>query len=110
MVGDQLSKLRVTSADLLENGFKHLRLLLHNLSQLLELRIVAQEVQAVAAERTASASPSGTSSSSSSSTTCPTSTLASLCGCLEQVYGLVAARSLGSRSSGTRVATSGSRR
>lgn len=44
VIGDQLSKLRIASADLLEDRFKHLRLLLHNLSQLLELGVVAQEV------------------------------------------------------------------
>ena len=42
---DQLSQLRVASADLLQNGLQHTRLGLHDLSKLLELWIVAKKVQ-----------------------------------------------------------------
>jgi hypothetical protein len=42
---DQCSKLWVPSADLLQDRFEHLRLLLHNLTQLLELRIISEEIK-----------------------------------------------------------------
>ena len=42
---DHLSKLWVAGAKLLEDRFEHLRLLVYKLSQLLELRVVAQEVK-----------------------------------------------------------------
>ena len=62
MLSNQLSKLGVPSADLLEDGFEHARLGLYNLSELLELGIVSEEVQIVKSAR----SPSGTGASSGS--------------------------------------------
>lgn len=43
MLSNQLGQLWVASTDLLKDWLKHLRLLLYNLSQLLELWIVTQE-------------------------------------------------------------------
>jgi len=37
--------LRVSSADLLKDGFEHPRLSLHNLAKLLELRIISEKVK-----------------------------------------------------------------
>jgi hypothetical protein len=42
---DQLSERRVTGAKLLQDWLEHLRLLLNDLSKLLELRVVAKEVK-----------------------------------------------------------------
>lgn len=43
--GDELRQTGVPGAQLLENGLKHLRLLLNDLAELLELRIVPKKVQ-----------------------------------------------------------------
>lgn len=43
--GYQLSQLRVSSTELLEDGLKHLRLLLHYLAKLLKLSIMSEEIQ-----------------------------------------------------------------
>jgi hypothetical protein len=47
---NHLRQLGVTGADLLQDRLKHLRLLLYDLSKLLELGVVAQEVKAVRIE------------------------------------------------------------
>lgn len=44
----QRRKLRIAGANLLQDRLQHLRLRLHNLAQLLELRVVAQEIEIVA--------------------------------------------------------------
>ncbi len=45
VLGDQLGKLRVASAQLLQDRLEHLGLLLDNLAELLELGVVPQEVE-----------------------------------------------------------------
>lgn len=45
VVGDQLSKLGVAGTELLENRLQHLGLLLDDLTELLELSVVSEEVQ-----------------------------------------------------------------
>jgi hypothetical protein len=88
---DHLRQLGVALTDLLQNRFKHLGLLLYDLSQLLELWVVAQEVEAVGVERTSTSI-----SACGASRACTTSTSATLPGlrsCLEQVYRLVSSRS-----------------
>jgi hypothetical protein len=66
-------------------------LLLHQLSQLLEMRVVAEEI-----EVTQGASISSTSSTSCSATCSATC----LCGCFEKIYWLVASGFRGGCSSG----------
>ena len=103
VVCNQLGQLWVASSDLLQNGFKHLWLLLYDLSQLLELWIVTQEIQTIAAQGCTGASRSctGASRASCPSTTSPT--LSGLSSSLEQIYRLFASR--GTRGS-TRVTSS----
>lgn len=43
--GNELSQLRVAGTKLLEDGLEHLRLLLDNLAELLELGVMSQEVE-----------------------------------------------------------------
>lgn len=45
VLSDELRKLRVTGANLLQNRLEHLRLVLDDLAQLLELRVVSKKVQ-----------------------------------------------------------------
>lgn len=45
VLGNQLSQLRVASAKLLQDGLEHLWLLLDHLAELLELRVVPEELQ-----------------------------------------------------------------
>lgn len=45
ILGDQLGKLRIAGAELLQNRLEHLRLLLHYLAQLLKLRVMAEELE-----------------------------------------------------------------
>jgi hypothetical protein len=45
ILADQRRQLRVARPDLLQNRLQHARLRLHNLAQLLELRVRAQEIQ-----------------------------------------------------------------
>jgi hypothetical protein len=42
---NELCNLRVTSGDLLKDGFQHLRLLLDQLAELLKMRVIPQEVE-----------------------------------------------------------------
>ena len=42
---DELRELRVARAELLQDGLEHLRLLLHHLAELLELRVIPEEVE-----------------------------------------------------------------
>lgn len=72
VVSDQLRELRVAGTELLENGLKHLGLLLNDLAKLLELRVVPQEVQ-VAKASALSSGGGGNASSSTSSGTCSSS-------------------------------------
>lgn len=70
MGGDKLSQLGVASAELLQDRLQHLGLLLNNLSELLELSVVSEEVEVAqittAALATSGGRGSGRSSSSSS--------------------------------------------
>jgi hypothetical protein len=59
---NELSQLWVASADLLEDRLKHLGLLLDDLSELLELWVISQEVEVT--QTTSSGSSPSTSSSS----------------------------------------------
>lgn len=45
VLADELRQLRVARANLLKDRLQHLRLLLHQLTQLLEVRVISQEVQ-----------------------------------------------------------------
>jgi hypothetical protein len=45
MLADQLGELGVASANLLQDWLEHLWLLLDNLSQLLELRVISEKVE-----------------------------------------------------------------
>jgi hypothetical protein len=62
-----LGELRVASGDLLKNGLKHLWLLLNDLAQLLELRVVAQEIKGVGTSGTTSKTGCGTCAGASAS-------------------------------------------
>lgn len=69
---DELGELGVAGAQLGENGFEHLRLLLDNLAQLLELGVVTKEIEvtkALLAARSSSRHGSGGRSASATSTT-----------------------------------------
>lgn len=88
---NQLSQLWITCSDLLQDGFEHLRLLLHQLSQLLEMRIVAEEIEIAQC-----ASISSTSTSSCSAT-CSAACLGC---CFEQIYWLITCGFRGSCGSG----------
>lgn len=59
---NELCDLRVTGRDLLKNGLEHLRLLLNELAQLLEMRVIPEEIE-VRKRFTASASTTGTGTS-----------------------------------------------
>ena len=78
---------------LVAEWLEHVRLLLYNLSQLLELWVVAQEVKAVGIERTSTCT--STCSAPGACTASTSTTLASLSGGLEQVYRLVSPRAGG---------------
>lgn len=91
MLLNQLGQLRITRIHLLEDRLEHLRLLLHNLSQLLELRVVAQESQAIGAESTSRFSGAGCTTRASTSVASP-SGLRSL---FEEVYRGIAPLSRG---------------
>lgn len=86
-----LGQLGVTLTNLLQDRLEHLGLLLYDLSQLLELWVVAQEVKAVGVERTCTS----TGSASRACTTSTSTTLPSLRGGLEQIYRLVSSGSGG---------------
>jgi hypothetical protein len=83
-----LRQLRISGSDLLQDRLKHLRLQLYNLSQLLELWVVTQEIQAIAAKRRTSCRSSST--TSASSTTATSASLSSLCSGFKEIYRLVA--------------------
>lgn len=76
----------VSGGNLLQNGLEHLWLLLHELAELLEMWVAAQEVQV-------SESITGSSSGSSSSTTTATASLSRLSRSFEQVQRLLASGS-----------------
>jgi hypothetical protein len=88
MLSDKLGELWVSSTDLLQDGLQHLRVLLHDLSELLELRIISQEVKVSQSTGWSASRPSaskGIASSSSPTRSTTTSTGSSL-GCrLKQV-------------------------
>lgn len=82
-----MRQLGVSGSDLLQDRLKHLRLQLYNLSQLLKLWVVTQEIQAIAAKRrTGSCSSTG----ASSTTTTTSASLSSLCSGFKEIYRLVA--------------------
>lgn len=94
VLGDELGELRVAGAELLQYRLEHLRLLLHDLAELLELRVLAEEVE-VAEARLASLAGAGgchgggdvTVSSTPATASCTTAS--GLCGEVEQVDALV---------------------
>jgi len=95
---DQRCELRVPGRDLLHERLEHLRLRLHHLPQLLELLVVAQEVEAAAAARPSQTGETlgpGSSSGTTSSASGPASgtpagpSLAGLCGRFEEIHGRV---------------------
>ena len=67
VLGNHLGELRVASSNLLENGLEHLRLLLNDLAQLLELRVVAQEIKSVGTSGTTSKTGCGSCAGASAS-------------------------------------------
>lgn len=72
VLGDELSELGVAGAQLCENRLEHLRLLLDNLAQLLELGVVTKEVEVSKALLAARSSSRHGSRSRSTSTTSAT--------------------------------------
>lgn len=83
--GNQLCKLGVASAKLLQNRLEHLRLLLDNLAELLELRVMPEKIQVAQICTTLSCTRSSSSrraTTATSSATTPTS----LSGKIEEVY------------------------
>lgn len=66
---DQLGELRVSGANLLKDRLKHLWLLLDKLTKLLEMWVVAQELQAAQAASTLARTSSGTRSGTSTTAT-----------------------------------------
>ena len=96
MLTNQSSQLWVTSSNLLQDGLEHLRILLDDLSQLLELRVISEEIEVAkscaggtACTCASSGSSKQVSSSTCSSTTTGTTSLSSLGGLLEEVDGLI---------------------
>jgi hypothetical protein len=91
MLSDQLCQLWVTSADLLEDRLEHLGLLLHDLAELLELGVVAEEVEV--AQSTTGCCCCGSCSSCSEEISCSstsgcTASSSTGCGCgLEKIDG-----------------------
>jgi hypothetical protein len=59
VLGDELRKLRVAGAQLLQNGLEHLWLLLHDLAELLELGVVSEELEVAGALRASRGSAAG---------------------------------------------------
>lgn len=57
--GNELGQLGVTSAKLLQDGLEHLGLLLHDLAQLLELGVAAEEIEVTEISGTGTSSGSG---------------------------------------------------
>jgi hypothetical protein len=89
VLSDQLCQLWVTSAYLLEDGLEHLGLLLHDLTKLLELGIVTEEIE-VAKSTTGcgcccSCSSRSEEISCSTASTCSTSSTGCGCCLLEKV-------------------------
>lgn len=85
---NELCDLRVTGRNLLKNGLEHLRLLLNELAQLLEMGVIPEEIE-VRKCFTASASTTGTR---------PSTFVTGLSGSFKQIDGLIFAAS-GSRGS-----------
>lgn len=83
---NELGQLRVTGTKLLQDGFEHLRLLLHDLAQLLELGVAAKEIEVAEISGASTSTGSGTSS-----------TATALSGKVEQVDVVGAALSLALR-------------
>lgn len=96
VLSDDLGNLGVASRNLLQNGLKHVGLLLNELAKLLEVGVAAEEVQAGKGIAT---STSGGGSTTSTSTT-GTTTITGLGSGLEQVHGLLTTRATGSSRDG----------
>lgn len=90
VLSNQLGNLRVTRSDLLKDRLQHLGLLLDQLTKLLKVGVVTEEIQAgkTFTRTRTSSSPTGTSATSST-----TFLAAGLSRCLEEVDGFVAASS-----------------
>lgn len=111
VLADELCELRVAGSDLLQNGLQHLRRVLHHLTELLELRVISEEVEVAETggrgaistccccccsrasactsgqrSKTGSGSATGSGPCCSSATSAPTG----LCGGFEQIDRLVA--------------------
>ena len=86
VLSDNLGDLGVASRNLLQDGLQHVGLLLHKLTELLEVRVVAEEVQVGKVGTTCARSSTGT------GTTTSTATLAGLGSSLKQVDRLLATR------------------
>lgn len=95
VLSNDLGDLGVASRNLLQDGLKHVGLLLHKLAELLEVGVVAEEVQVSKIGTTCARSSAGT-----SSTATTTATLASLGSGLKQVDGLLATRATSGSSRG----------
>lgn len=82
--GNQLCKLRVAGAKLLQNRLEHLWLLLNNLAELLELRVMSEKIQVaqICTTLRCTRSSSSRATTATSSATTPTS----LSGKIEEVY------------------------
>lgn len=104
VLADHLSELRVTSTELLQDRLQHLGLLLHKLTHLLELGIVAQEIEV------SETSGLSTGTLRTTSTTTSTSAVAKLSSKIEEVNLVIVVTTGGSGRSGLGSGSRGSSR
>lgn len=91
VLSDQLGELRVAGTELLEDGLQHLGLLLDDLTELLKLGVISQEIQVAESLTTSSrSSRGGGGTNTGTGTTSASSTSGATASCLrgkvEQVY------------------------
>lgn len=89
ITGNQLRKLRIRGADLLQDVLEHGRLLLNKLPQVLEGGIVAQEVKILPFASLQAGGGSLSGRSAAGSTTSASSTLIGCCCDVEKINGVV---------------------
>lgn len=108
---DELRELRVPRAELLQDGLKHLWLLLHDLAELLELRVVPEEVEVAESRLARGGAGTGSRSGHARVSAAATSSAALLGGEVEEVDValLTSAGGLARRAGGRRRRGSGSR-
>lgn len=106
--GNELSKLRVAGAKLLEDGLEHLWLLLDNLAELLELGVMSQEVEVTQVTTLAGSSRSSSRGGGLVATASSPTRTASLSSEIEQVdIATLIGTTVGSRLSGRGLSSRG---